>query len=327
MSDAADSLSSSPLGPTLPPNATSPPSHASSPPSITDDTAPPVEQLRLHLREVFVYAVPRLVSSTGYRAEDLNLPNPLLTGYLKAFQRGDTDMFLRIFQPDHTLFAECPIHVLPGKKDPLGSFFIPVVDSSRYFVVKAVDRRRHAFIAIGFRERSDAFDLKALLEDLVTYNARAELARRRTQALDSRAGRPDDGSGREETGDVMGTEDGKEGKDGANGSFLPVFQDLSLKEGETLKLNLVHALEKKEGEGERKEVGRRKHRAGSSELYPGESVRPPSLLPLPPKAMPRRPTDLSVPATQVPVEVPEEEWGDFVGRAEGDGGGQEEQTV
>jgi hypothetical protein len=283
--------------------------------------------LRLHLREVFVYAVPRLVSSTGYRAEDLNLPNPLLTGYLKAFQRGDTDLFLRIFQSDHTLFAECPIHVSPGKKDPLGSFFIPVVDSSRYFVVKAVDRRRHAFIAIGFRERSDAFDLKALLEDLVTYNARAELARRRTQALDSRAGRPDDGSGREETGDGVGREDGKEGKDGANGSFLPVFQDLSLKEGETLKLNLVHALEKKEGEGERKEVGRRKHRAGSSELYPGESVSPPSLLPLPPKAMPRRLTDPSVPATQVPVEVPEEEWGDFVGRAEGEGGGQEERTV
>lgn len=56
------------------------------PPAQNDEDEAPieVEQLRLHLREVFVYSVPRLVSAKGYRAEELDLPNPLLTGYLKV---------------------------------------------------------------------------------------------------------------------------------------------------------------------------------------------------------------------------------------------------
>lgn len=42
-----------------------------------------------------------------------------------------------------------------------------MVDSSRYFVIKVVDRgsRKHAFIGVGFRERMDASDFSAALDD------------------------------------------------------------------------------------------------------------------------------------------------------------------
>lgn len=42
-----------------------------------------------------------------------------------------------------------------------------MVDSSRYFVIKVVDRasRNHAFIGIGFRDRLDASDFSAALDD------------------------------------------------------------------------------------------------------------------------------------------------------------------
>ena len=42
----------------------------------------------------------------------------------------------------------------------------PVVDSSRYFVlrVQAQSSNKHAYVGIGFREREAAFSLKATLQ-------------------------------------------------------------------------------------------------------------------------------------------------------------------
>lgn len=287
------------------------------PPSSDPEPDPPlpvVEQQRLHLREVFVYAVPRLATTKGYRAEDLNLPNPLLTGYLKAFQRGDAELFLRVYQPDHVLFAECPISLLPDKKikNPLDSFFIPVVDSSRYFVIKVVDKNRHAFIAIGFRERSDAFDLKALLEDMVSYNARVELANCRTREMDERVRRGSVGEGEGEgEGEGGGGEDGAGGGGGGEGGLLPqLLADLRLKEGEKLKLDLTHALGRhSDGEGGAEE--KKRERATSKVGETGSIVSP--LLPPPPPAGSRNTSTPAPPSPLLQNQQSDDEWSDFVG--------------
>jgi len=316
---------------TTPPLASSPTPSSPSPSATTTGTAPPppppssdptpdpplpvVEQQRLHLREVFVYAVPRLATAKGYRAEDLNLPDPILTGYLKAFQRGDAELFLRVYQPDHVLFAECPISLLPDKKikNPLDSFFIPVVDSSRYFVIKVMDKKRHAFIAIGFRERSDAFDLKALLEDMVSYNARVELANCRTKEMDERVRRGSVGEGEGEgEGEGSGGEDGA-GRGGEGGLLPPLLADLRLKEGEKLKLDLTHALDRHiEGEGAGSGTEEKKRERATSKIGETGAIVSP-LLPPPPPAGSRKTSTPAPPSPVLQKQQSDDEWSDFVG--------------
>ncbi|RMZ57072.1 hypothetical protein APUTEX25_002304, partial [Auxenochlorella protothecoides] len=54
----------------------------------------------------------------------------------------------------------------------------PVIDSSRYFVLKIVDRDsgRHAFIGLGFREREKASDFNATLHEHMQYVRRKHTA-------------------------------------------------------------------------------------------------------------------------------------------------------
>jgi hypothetical protein len=78
-----------------------------------------VELCILTIKECFVYKVPPLRTASGHRAEDWNLANPLLTGCVKLFQRGET-LRLVIYSfkdPKNTnvtdeniqVFGECPI--------------------------------------------------------------------------------------------------------------------------------------------------------------------------------------------------------------------------
>lgn len=125
-----------------------------------------VEAMELHLltiKECFVYAVPRLATATGYRAEDWGLAHPLVSGSsLRCYRKGDDCLFLRIYAsppssssagegnngagaggerpPTPRLFAEAPIYLGKGPNGepppPLEASFMPVTDSSRYFVLK-----------------------------------------------------------------------------------------------------------------------------------------------------------------------------------------------
>ena len=60
------------------------------------------------------------------------------------------------------LFAECIYN-------PDTNTVEPVRDSSRYFVLRLEHDGQRAFIGIGFRERSEAFDFQVALQGHVKY--------------------------------------------------------------------------------------------------------------------------------------------------------------
>lgn len=113
------------------------------------------------LKECFVYRIPVRTSAAGYKAQDWNVEQFLWTGRLKIVALGD-NCVIKLEDPNTgDLFAQCP--VTEGAVEP-------VSDSSRYFVLKIEDGRgRHAFLGMGFTERTDAFDFNAALQDHKRY--------------------------------------------------------------------------------------------------------------------------------------------------------------
>jgi hypothetical protein len=141
------------------------------------------DQIQVNISECFVYKIPALRTSEGHRAEDWKLEDPLFTGGLRVYQRGET---LRIIiyrilplslQPvdesPFIIFAESFIHIDSSERDML-RFVDGVIDSSRYFVLKIKDPHsdRSTYIGIGFRERDTAFEFKNCLNDYIRYTNR-----------------------------------------------------------------------------------------------------------------------------------------------------------
>ncbi|KAF9577349.1 Adaptin ear-binding coat-associated protein 2 [Lunasporangiospora selenospora] len=112
-----------------------------------------------HLASSTVYKIPPLSSSRGHRAADWgNVEEPLWNGRLRIIAQGK-NCFIRLEDgKTGELFAVCPYEEDKGCVEP-------VVDSSRYFVLKIEDQARHAFIGLGFLDRGHAFDFNVALQD------------------------------------------------------------------------------------------------------------------------------------------------------------------
>jgi adaptin ear-binding coat-associated protein 1/2 len=129
--------------------------------------------------EAYVYATIPPATLTGHYASkwnNLDDWDAIVTCKLftTASVTDTTRATIRLFTvpPDNNtpseLFAECPLP-LDFDKIPLSTAVEPVTDSSRYFVLRLVDAKRHAFVGLGFRERQDASNFNAALVDYIQF--------------------------------------------------------------------------------------------------------------------------------------------------------------
>eukprot|EP01028_Stygiella_incarcerata_P008453 TRINITY_DN3680_c0_g1_i1.p1 TRINITY_DN3680_c0_g1~~TRINITY_DN3680_c0_g1_i1.p1 ORF type:complete len:291 (-),score=89.91 TRINITY_DN3680_c0_g1_i1:138-911(-) len=118
------------------------------------------EQTLTIIRECHVYRLPPRTSD-GYKAQEWE-GNHIWSGRCKVVAKGK---HCEIRLEDSTTgenFGTCPINLSPNAPQSVE----PVTDSSRYFVLRVEDGHgNHAYIGIGFTERSEAFDFRAALQD------------------------------------------------------------------------------------------------------------------------------------------------------------------
>mmetsp|Transcript_27252 Transcript_27252/g.38327 ORF Transcript_27252/g.38327 Transcript_27252/m.38327 type:complete len:293 (-) Transcript_27252:206-1084(-) len=191
-----------------------------------------LQQRLLKTDEVFVYRIPPMKTSSGHRAEDWELAKPLETCSL-IVEIIDDALYCKFFAekpkqggPDGAtepaLFAQAKIK-LDDDVPYINHWVEPVVDSSRYFVIRISDGtgKRQAHIGIGFRERDDASNFRMSLQEYENSLRKEKEAEQMHQAYEE---------------EIQTNPDSKEESDGSSSG--PTASKLSLKEGEKLHINL-----------------------------------------------------------------------------------------
>lgn len=195
-----------------------------------DSGAPLALELRVfHCEEAFAYAVPPARSAAGHRAADWDVDKWLCKVHcslctLSGDAVPDGTAVVRLHDATTgELFAESPL----GVDVPIQAVVEPVVDSSRYFVVRVEDAasKRHAFVGLGFASRDNSTDFKMALSEVQTARDRDKEAQRRRAAHQASVQQP---------GDVPWTEASGDGP----ASPPAPRQDLSLPEGTKIVLNV-----------------------------------------------------------------------------------------
>lgn len=138
-------------------------------PALPDDRLP-WEDL-LTIRRSFAYNVPSRDGHLSYYCEAWGLDAPIFTGELHVLAKQNF-LHLRLVLDGSTfadsIWLDCSA---VGKPVPLESFIEGARDSSRYFVIRVGDAglkpKRVVPIGVGFRERSQAFDLMAAIRDRI----------------------------------------------------------------------------------------------------------------------------------------------------------------
>lgn len=204
--------------------------------------------------EAYVYQIPTTSRAAGHRADEWDVEHWLQAVRCKVVVYHATDAAeVRLETQDtNELFAACP---LPKDKS-VYTAVDPVLDSSRYFALRVEDPAsgRHAFLGLGFRERSAASDFRVALDDYERLKQRAKRAEEARREF-------------EEKLHASGVEDAAGAEAGATTNF-------GLKEGETISVRLPGA--------------KARPNAGHRDAAPGPAP-PPSLAP-PPAAKATAPT-------------------------------------
>ena len=128
-------------------------------------------------RECYVYRVPP-AGTLGHRADSWGLDKWQEIVSLRVVEHGDScDVRLEDLKSSE-LYAQCP---LPPDA-PVLTVCEPVVDSSRYFVIRIVDtstlKERHAYVGIGFPERGQAIDFMAATQQFARTMERQRASER-----------------------------------------------------------------------------------------------------------------------------------------------------
>jgi len=173
-----------------------------------------IQRVLYVVSKVHVYQIPPLTSTKGYQASSWTADNnrrQIFTARLRIIETSiptpDNDSetvtaALLLEDPSSgQLFAAAP-YTSPNVVEQ-------ALDSSRFFAVTVVGEGRKAILGMGFEERSDAFDFSVALQDL-----------RRTLGMEVPGGGPARKAGDQKKDEVE------------------IKRDFSLKEGETITVNL-----------------------------------------------------------------------------------------
>uniref|UniRef100_A0A7N0UJF0 NECAP PHear domain-containing protein n=1 Tax=Kalanchoe fedtschenkoi TaxID=63787 RepID=A0A7N0UJF0_KALFE len=135
-----------------------------------DDEEESSEHTLLVVREVAIFKIPPRSTSGGYKCGEWLQTDRIWAGRLRVVSCRDR-CEIRLEDPSSgELFAAC--FVPAGQRE---SCVEPVLDSSRYFVLKIEDGTgKHAFIGLGFGERNEAFDFNVALSDHEKYTRREQ---------------------------------------------------------------------------------------------------------------------------------------------------------
>ncbi|CAF1847903.1 unnamed protein product [Brassica oleracea] len=117
--------------------------------------------------ECYVYLIPPRKSAASYRADEWDVNKWAWEGALKVVSKGEECIIKLVDKTTGELYAQAFLR--DGELHPVEA----VIDSSRYFVLRVEEniggRARHAFIGLGFRERTEAYDFQAALHDHMKY--------------------------------------------------------------------------------------------------------------------------------------------------------------
>ena len=200
-----------------------------------------IESLLWTCKECYVYQIPPLKNENGHRANDWDVNKWLWSGALKLSAKGNTLNIVLHSPETGEVFAACPV---PEKKSKAVD---QVIDSSRYFALRIDDGKgKHAYVGMGFRDRSYAYDFNATMQDHWKGVERQKEAEEQRVEMEARAA-------------------------------SEPMRDLSLKEGETLSIKVNVP-----GVSSKPRAPRPKAAAGSGGLLPPPPG--PGLLAPPPKA-------------------------------------------